>query len=455
MKFVEHPAVAAPRRLWRNFALWLRAKMPKGLFARSLLIVILPMLLLQTAVVYFFMERHWQAITIRLSRMLTQEIAALIDVYESYPQDKDATQLTRIAAQRMGLQLFITPPGPLPPPLPKPFFSLLDNVLSQQIRVQINRPFWIDTVGASNVIEIRVQLKNAQLRVYASRNQAYATYSSIFIGWMAGTALVLIGVAVLFLRNQIKPIRRLAAASEAFGKGREIAFRPSGAREVRQAGLAFVDMKRRLERAMEQRTAMLNGVSHDLRTVLTRFKLSLALLGEGPEQEAIARDIAEMQRMLEAYLAFARGDGGEIAVMTDARALIGDLVADAERHGAATRFSYAGESNAILRPDAFRRCLANLIGNAQRYGKKIEVSATRDDRRLTIHVDDDGPGIAPEKREDAFRPFYRLDEARNQDAGGAGLGLAIARDIARAHGGDVTLETSPLGGLRATVSTPL
>ncbi|MCB1543508.1 MAG: two-component sensor histidine kinase, partial [Rhodoblastus sp.] len=256
-------------------------------------------------------------------------------------------------------------------------------------------------------------------------------------------------------RNQIKPIRRLAEASEAFGKGREIAFRPSGAREVRQAGLAFVDMKRRLERAMEQRTAMLNGVSHDLRTVLTRFKLSLALLGEGPEQEAIARDIAEMQRMLEAYLAFARGDGGESAVATDARALIGELVADAERHGAAARYAYSGEAQAILRPDAYRRCLANLIGNAQRYGKHVGVTATRDDRRLTVHVDDDGPGIAPESREDAFRPFYRLDEARNQDAGGAGLGLAIARDIARAHGGDVTLDTSPLGGLRATVNVPV
>ncbi len=455
MNLLEHPLIARPRRLWRGFALWLRAKMPKGLFARSLLIVVLPMLLLQTAVVYFFMERHWQAITIRLSRMLTQEIAALIDVYETYPQDKNAEQLTRIAAERMRLQAIITPKGPLPPPLPKPFFSLLDNVLSQQIRTQIGRPFWIDTVGNSNVIEIRVQLKDAQLRVFASRNQAYATYSGIFISWMAGAAFVLIVVAVLFLRNQIKPIRRLAVAAEAFGKGRDAAFRPSGAREVRQAGLAFVEMKRRLERAMEQRTAMLNGVSHDLRTVLTRFKLSLALLGEGPEQEAIARDIGEMQRMLEAYLAFARGDGGESAVEIDARALIGELAADAERQGAATRFDYRGESRAILRPDAYRRCLANLIGNALRYGSRVEIHATRDDKRLTVHVDDNGPGIPPESREDAFRPFYRLDEARNQDAGGAGLGLAIARDIARAHGGDVSLDASPLGGLRATVSVPV
>lgn len=454
MSALDNPMVAFPRRVWRRIALWLRAKMPKGLFARSLLIVIVPMLLLQAAVAYFFMERHWQAITYRLSRLLVQEIAGLIDVYETYPQDKSGDTITRIA-ERMNLQATITPKGLLPPPLPKPFFSLLDSVLSDELRKQIGRPFWLDTVGNSNVIEIRIQLKHAQLRVFASRNQAYASYSGIFLGWMSFTAFVLIIVAVLFLRNQIKPIRRLAVAAEAFGKGRDVAFRPSGAREVRLAGLAFVDMKRRLERAMEQRTAMLNGVSHDLRTVLTRFKLSLALLGEGPEQEAISRDIAEMQGMLEAYLAFARGDGGESAVATDARALLADLVADAERHGHPIRLFYEGEANAVLRPDAFRRCLSNLIDNAQRYGKRVEIHATRDDKRLIVHVDDDGPGIPAECREDAFRPFYRLDEARNQDAGGAGLGLAIARDIARAHGGEVTLDASPLGGLRVTVSAPV
>ena len=455
MSLLANPLIARPRRAWRRFTLWLRGKMPKGLFARSLLIVILPMLLLQTAVAYFFMERHWQAVTHRLSAMLTQDLAALIDVYETYPQGKDADKLVRIAAERMNLSVVFAPKGPLPQALPKPFFSLLDSVLSEEIRKQIARPFWLDTVGNSNIIEVRIQLKDAQMRVFASRAQAYASNSGIFLSWMAGAALVLIGVAILFLRNQIKPIRRLAVAAEAFGKGRDLAFRPSGAREVRQAGIAFIDMKRRLERAMEQRTAMLNGVSHDLRTVLTRFKLSLALLGEGPEQEDLARDIGEMQRMLEAYLAFARGDGGESAVETDVRALIADLVTDAERHGHPTKFDYRGGSRATVRPDAYRRCLANLIGNAQRYGKTVAISAERDDRALVVHVDDDGPGIAPEQREDAFRPFYRLDEARNQDEAGTGLGLAIARDIARSHGGDVILEDSPLGGLRASVRVPV
>ncbi len=455
MTFLTRPLVVRPHRWWRIFTLWLRAKMPKGLFARSLLIVVMPMLLLQTAVAYVFMERHWQAVTHRLSAMLVQDIAALIDVYHSYPQDRNADTLTRIAAERLNLTAVVAPKAPLPPALPKPFFSLLDSSLSEEIRKQIGRPFWIDTVGNSNIIEIRVQLKDAQLRVFAARAQAYAPNSGIFLTWMAGTALVLILVAVLFLRNQIKPIRRLAIAAEAFGKGRDLAFRPSGAREVRQAGVAFIDMKRRVERAMEQRTAMLNGVSHDLRTVLTRFKLSLALLGEGPEQDDIARDIAEMQRMLEAYLAFARGDGGESAAEIDMRALLSDLAADAERHGNPTRLDYRGATNATVRPDAFRRCLANLVGNAQRYGRQVAIIAERGDAMLVVHIDDDGPGIPPESRDDAFRPFFRLDEARNQDEAGAGLGLAIARDIARAHGGDVTLETSPLGGLRATVSVPV
>ncbi|MDE2577433.1 MAG: HAMP domain-containing protein [Hyphomicrobiales bacterium] len=439
---------------WRKLALWLRARMPKGLFARTLLILILPMVLLQALLAYVFMERHWEAVTHRLSAAMTRDIAALIDIYETYPQDKDSQQLTRIAAERLNMIANILPKAPLPPPAPKPFFSLLDQTLSEELARQVARPFWIDTVGTSNFVEIRVQLKDAQLRVIAPRVQAYASNSWIFLSWMIGAALALIGVAILYLRNQVRPIRRLALAAEEFGKGRDTPFRPSGAREVRQAGQAFLAMKRRLERARDQRTAMLSGVSHDLRTVLTRFKLSLAMLGEGAEQDAMRRDVEEMQRMLEAYLAFARGAAGEAAVDADARALIESVVKEAARQGVAPHFVYEGEAHVQLRPDAFRRCLANLIGNAQRYGKTINVTATRDARHLVVCIDDDGPGVPPQSRETVFRPFFKLDEARNQDEAGAGLGLAIARDIARLHGGDVTLEDSPLGGLRARVVAP-
>lgn len=443
-----------PRGLWRGFTRWLAGRMPKGLFARSLLIVILPVVLLQSAVAYIFMERHWQLVTQRLSAAVVADIAAVVDSYEKFPRET-FERVAKIAGERFEMDFKVLPKEPLPATLPKPFFSLLDSSLSQELARQIQKPFWIDTIGNSNLVEIRVALDDGILRVIAARNAAYASNSHIFLSWMVGASLVLLAVAIAFLRNQIRPILRLAKAAQDFGKGREVEFRPHGAREVRQAAFAFVEMKRRIERAMDQRTTMLNGVSHDLRTILTRFKLSLVMLPQGPDVEALQKDVDEMQRMLEAYLAFARGDGGEQASSTDMRTMLEELKADAERHGHATQVSFSGEPMVMVRPDAFRRLLTNLIANAQRYGKTIAIEAWREQRFLTIHVDDDGPGIAPEQREDVFRPFYRLDEARNQDHGGTGLGLAIARDIARAHGGEVTLASSPLGGLRATVRIPL
>ncbi len=429
--------------------------LPKRLYSRALLILIVPMVLLQCVIAYFFMERHWQSVTFRLSQALVQDIAATIDLYRSLPPGASTDDLEHVASNRLGLDLDFLPPQPLPAALPKPFLQLLDRSLSSEIRKQIGLPFWIDTVGRSNFIEIRIQLDSAVLRVIARRSAAYASNSYIFILWMVGTSMVLIVIAMAFLRNQIRPILRLAVAAENLGKGRFIEYRPSGATEVRRAGYAFMEMRRRIERAVEQRTTMLNGVSHDLRTVLTRFKLSLELFDDGPDAEAMHRDIDEMGRMLEAYLAFARGDGGENSVLTDMRGLIEELRSDAERHGHATTVSVTGETGVIVRPDGFKRCLSNLVGNAGRYGTRTEIVARRDDRFFTIHVDDDGPGIPADKREDVFRPFYRLDAARNQDEGGTGLGLAIARDIARSHGGDIQLGESPLGGLRATVRVPV
>ncbi len=429
--------------------------MPKGLYARSLLIVILPMLILQTVVTYVFLERHWQLVTRQLSTALVQDIAAVIDVHNSYPQDKNYDTLTRIAQERMNIDIEFMPKGPLPPPLSKPFFSIVDGALSNEIQRQIGRPFWLDTVGRSNLIEIRILLDNSILRVVAYRSAAYASNSYIFLLWMLGTSLVLIVVAIAFLRNQITPIVRLMTAAEAFGMGREAEFRPRGAREIRRAGYAFIEMKRRIERNIEQRTAMLTGVSHDLRTILTRFRLSLALIGDTPETGDMQKDVEEMQRMLEAYLAFARGDSGEAAARTDMNDFLSGLRSEAERHGAEVNSSYHGDPIVMVRPAAFKRCLANLVGNALVHAKKIRIDGQRDQRFLTINVDDNGPGIPVDQREDVFRPFYRLDASRNQDQGGTGLGLAIARDIARSHGGDITLGESPLGGLRATVRVPV
>jgi two-component system osmolarity sensor histidine kinase EnvZ len=441
---------------WDGLARWMKGMMPTGLYGRALLIMIVPIVLLQAVVAFVFMERHWNTVTRRLSAAVTQDIAALIEVYRNYPQDPERTTLRNIARERLSMGVDFLPVTEMPPPGPKPFFSLLDQTLSQEIRERIRRPFWIDTVGRSNLVEIRIRLDDTVMRVFALRHAAYASNSEIFLFWMIGTSLVLLAVAIAFLRNQIKPILRLADAAESFGKGRDVpGFKPRGAREVRRAAQAFVEMKRRVERTMEQRTTMLAGVSHDLRTILTRFKLELALIGNTPETEAMMKDVDEMGRMLEAYLAFAKGDGGEQPAPTDMATFLDELKADAERHGHKTLVAFYGHPLVTVRPAAFRRCLGNLVSNAARFAKEIAITGHRDHRFMTISVDDDGPGIPAELREEVFRPFMRLDDARNQDEGGTGLGLAIARDIARSHGGDITLGESPMGGLRATVRVPV
>ncbi len=443
---------AANGRLSATF----RGFMPTGLYARALLIMIVPMVVLQSVVAFVFMERHWNTVTRHLSAAVVQDIAALIDVYKGYPQDKDRAQIRRIAQQRLGLVVDFLPVGDMPAPGPKPFFSLLDQSLSAQIGRQIGRPFWIDTVGKSNLVEIRIQLDDAVMRVFALRSAAYASNSEIFLFWMVGTSSILLIVAVLFLRNQIRPILRLADAAESFGKGREAPnFRPRGAREVRRAAHAFLEMKARIERTMEQRTAMLAGVSHDLRTILTRFKLELALLGDSPEIDAMRKDVDEMSMMLEDYLAFARGDTGENAQPTDMAMALEELRGDAERNGHSATVAFHGLPVVTVKPASFKRCLANLVSNAARHANTISITGHRDHRYLSVTIDDDGPGIPANMREEVFKPFMRLDDARNQDEGGTGLGLAIARDIARSHGGDIMLGDSPMGGLRATVRVPV
>lgn len=430
--------------------------MPKGLYARALLIIIVPMVILQSVIAFVFMERHWNTVTRRLSTAVVQDIASLIDVYKMYPQDKDRAILRGIAQNRMGLVVDFLPASDMPAPGPKPFFSLLDQSLSVRLSQIVARPFWIDTVGKSSVVEIRIQLDDAVMRIFAQRSAAYASNSEIFLFWMIGTSLVLLTVAVLFLRNQIRPILRLADAAESFGKGREVPdYRPRGAREVRQAAQSFLEMKTRIERSIEQRTAMLAGVSHDLRTILTRFKLELALIGDSPEVEAMRKDVDEMNGMLEGYLAFARGDSSEQAAPTHIAALLEELRSEAERQDHKATVSFTGQPVVIVKPAAFKRCVGNLVSNAARHADSIAISGHRDHRWLTVTIDDDGPGIPQDMREEVFKPFLRLDDARNVDEGGSGLGLAIARDIARSHGGDIYLGDSPLGGLRATVRVPV
>ena len=439
-------------RFWRLVGIY----MPKRLYARSLLIVITPMILLQSVVTLVFMERHWQTVTQRLSQATTRDLAAIIDMIETYPNDDDYSNVIRIAQERLSMKIDILPPEPLPPPGRKPFFSILDQILSAEITKQINRPSWIDVVGESRVLEVRIQLEDKVLRAFIRRSQAYASNTHIFIVWMVGTSLVLLMIAIPFLRNQIRPILKLAEAAESFGKGRPMPpdFRPRGAEEVRRAGHAFIRMRERIERQIEQRTAMLSGVSHDLRTILTRFKLQLALSGTKPDMKALNRDIDDMQSMLEGYLDFARGAAEEDPGRFDLAAYFDDLAREAALKKRVLTTSLSGDPMIHVRPNAFSRLLANVVGNAMRYAGTIQIDAVHTRGWLTIIIDDDGPGIPADSREEVFKPFVRLDEARNLDSSGTGLGLSIARDIARSHGGDITLDDSPKGGLRALIRVP-
>ena len=453
-------AKSAAEWLRTNAAAGASSLVPKGLYARSLIIIIAPIVLLESVVAFVFMERHWQAVTRRLSEATARDIAAIIDVYRYYPHEDEYSRLIEMARDKLNLSMQRLPAGDLPAAQPKPFFSLLDRTLSNEIRKQEQQPFWVDTVGNSRHVEIKVKLDDAILRFVATRTQTYASNSHIFLMWMVGTSIVLLTVAILFLRNQIRPVLRLADAADAFGKGRPVPddIRPRGAREVRQATQAFLEMRDRIQHHVDQRTTMLAGVSHDLRTVLTRFKLELALLGDGPEVRALQTDVKEMQHMLEDYLAFAKGDGGEEAKPTDLRELLEEIYDDAQVFGTSIELKFRKRRRNLVLPlkrQAFKRAVTNLVSNAARFGDRIVMRAATEREWLRIEVDDDGPGIPASERENVFRPFYRLDHARNQDTGNTGLGLAIARDIARSHGGDVALGESSMGGLRAVITVPL
>ncbi|MCB1448759.1 MAG: HAMP domain-containing protein [Nitratireductor sp.] len=453
------PSSRLRRNPWRILSHWVSSRLPKGLYARALLIIIVPMVLLQSVIAFVFMERHWQTVTQRLSRAVTADIASIIDTIETYPQKDDYSDIIRIARDRLDLNIAILPPDPFPPAGSKPFFSLLDDTLREQIARQINRPFWIDTVGDSNLLEIRIRLEKpeAVLRVFAKRNSAYASNSHIFLIWMIGTSMVLLLIAVIFLRNQIRPIQALARAAESFGKGRDMPkdFRIRGAREVRQAGLAFLQMRERIERQMQQRTAMLTGVSHDLRTILTRFKLQLALTSEGPEMEELQGDVDEMQRMLQGYIDFARGESGESPEDVDIGEMLNRHESEALAKHKQLEIRCPQNFTIRVRRNAMARLIANLVSNAFRHADRLAIKVNQGNGWATLTFDDDGPGIPEDQREEVFKPFMRLDQARNVDEGGTGLGLSIARDIVRNHGGDINLHQSPMGGLRAIVRLPL
>ncbi|MDH3701416.1 MAG: ATP-binding protein [Alphaproteobacteria bacterium] len=430
--------------------------LPKTLFGRALMILVTPLILLQLVATHIFIDRHWETITRRLTGAIAGEIAVIINesLHDQAPETR--ARLFREAQHKLQLRMAFTK-GAVLPDEKQEYSGILDRFLARDLKQRIQRPFVIDTTVFKEKVIIDVQLPDGVLTIIAPGERLFSSTTYILLFWMVGTSLILIAVAVVFLRNQIRPIRRLAAAADRFGKGRGLdqEFHISGAREVRQAGSAFNLMRARISRQIRQRTDMLSGVSHDLRTPLTRMKLQLAMLGDDEAISELNADVVEMETMIEGYLTFARGEGDEPAVESDLSELVESAVAGWRRNGSEIDCHVEGMLKLPVQKDGLRRCIDNLISNANRYGNHIWVRAGIRDEAIELTVDDDGPGIPEDNRQDVFRPFHRLDESRNPETGGTGLGLAIARDIARSHGGDISLEDSPHGGLRARVRLPI
>jgi len=431
-----------------------RKFLPRSLLGRSLLIILVPLVLVQLVALVIFYGTHLNAISRRFSASVAGEIAQTARLVETAPDERARMAVIRDAEHDFEFRMRFDPGAQLQAVRDVNILGPMDDDLTSALLQRVGSKISTDWVSDDQYVLIAVQLRNGVLHTDAPRKRLYSQTIYLFVVWVGGSAAILFTVASLFMRNQVRAIRRLGAAVEAFGLGRdEGPIRPEGAAEVRQAATAFNRMQDRIRRFMSQRTEMLAGVSHDLRTPLTRMRLALAMLPDQTRDIAdineITADIEEMERMIEAYLSFARGEQTEQAQMVNFADILCEVVAAAKRAGSNISLDAPADLTVNLRSDAIRRAMTNLVDNARRHADCVTLMARLSGRLVVVWVDDNGPGIVPARREEVFRPF------ESGAAGGTGLGLTIARDIVRAHGGEIVLEDSPLGGLRARISLPV
>lgn len=436
----------------------LRDIMPKSLFGRSLIILVLPIILLQILLSYFFFERHWQDVGRRLVISVAGEIAHIshqINQVHSNQLKIDMVEIT--GNNHFGAKFNYTAGQKLPNNLlPHSQETRLDIALSKSLKERIKYPHTFQIKYISREVEIFVELPRGILSTTIPIKRIYSSTFYVFIAWMITSSIILLLIAVYFLRKQISPLKTLSKAADAFGKGDEFfPIKERGSTEVRNLTRAFLDMRERIRLYIEQRTEMLTGISHDLRTPLTRMKLQIAMLNQKDAKDGLTEDVVQMEDMIEAYLSFIKEKEEEGIKKIDISKLIGDIILDAKRNGDIIRPNDIELVEAEIRVGAVRRAITNLTSNACREGKNTEISLKRSSKHALIIIDDDGPGINQKDYDNVFKPFYRIEGSRNLLTGGLGLGMTIARDIARSNGGDIKLDESPLGGLRVVLSIPI
>ncbi len=428
---------------------------PQSIFARFLLITVIPMLLAQIFAIYMFYERHWSNVSERLEIALANEIALVVHSSGPYPEKADING-TPLAMARRYLQFTITYTENSA--IPKKPVTNLDNYtqFSTSLKENISYPYHLYFTEQKPLLAIDVQLSEGVLHIATSRKRLETPTTYIFIMWMTGTTIMLLLISLIFMRNQIRPIIYLARAADKFGKGKDIKkLKAEGATEIRKATQAFLDMKTRIDRLVSQRTEMLAGVSHDLRTPLTRMKLQLAMIPPFEGVKELDQDIIDMENMIHGYLDFAKSGIDNADQTIHVLSTIEELIKSYRAEQKQLTISIPHNTRITVNPDYFNRIARNLIDNGLRYAKHVTITAQTNKHHLSLIIDDDGQGIPEEKRDEVFKPFYRLDTSRNPETGGVGLGLAVVRDLVARCGGEITLGDSPQGGLRVTVTLPL
>ena len=425
--------------------------LPKQLFYRGLLIVATPIIILQVTISVVFFDSLWIKTNKGMTRALVSEIKTFVDAYENEDTNKD--YIIGLFKDNFDINIKYEEDVIIPEHIDNRWFSPIDRSLRRELKSR-NLKYWFDTTSYKTLVDLKIGFKNGYFQFFVPKERLTSSSARIFAFWITLPALLVISIAMIFLKNQTRPIIKLAEASEKFGRGEEIEeFRPSGALEIRKAGYEFEKMRKRIKRHLNQRSEMLSGISHDLRTPLTRIKLQLALIKDKKIASELSEDVDEMEKMLNEYLQFTKTGAKERTIKFDIVNLVSEIIG--KYNNPKIKFLETDELIFEGRQDLLKRCINNIIDNSLKYGKRIDISLKRLRKELVLKIEDDGPGIPESEIENVLKPFYKIDKSRSESKNSVGLGLSISSDIARSHGGKLQLEKSNLGGLKVNIFLPL